>query len=197
MATSMLSQPIDDESLSARIVASALAAERQLLPSARLPAEPGGYLLFVGPSVQGGTDELGPLAQGTRPIYAGAAADLRGRAQRYRSPQSLRGAENFFFDRLWIAVVPTRTLAGALLCEGVLIEVCSPLFNTVCTGLGSRVQGARRVAAQRPSPFDRRYRRPWAKRASPADACATLLGIVSKVAGPDATGPLWPPLPAT
>lgn len=160
MATQPPRKPIDDEALTARVVA-AHARERQLLASARLPAQPGACLLLVGPSSRGDPDPLGPLVRGVRPIYAGSAANLAGRIRRYRSPSSLLGAEGFPFDRLWIATLPTRTWAGARLCEAASIEVRRPVFSAPeLAGLGSRSPGQSRVAAQRPAPFDRGYRRP-------------------------------------
>lgn len=198
MSTNATDNPIDDQQLTDRVVAAALEADRRPLLQAKLPDRPGGYLLFAGPGVAVGDElaALGPYVLGERPLYAGAAADLHGRALRYRSVLSLGGAARFPLSRIWVAVVPTRTLAGALLVEGVLIEVFEPPFNLpTLAGLGSRQPGRGRVSTQRVSPWDRLWRRPWAGSASAAEVCATRLALASRVALPHVSTPRWPRLP--
>ena len=77
-ATNAALPPIDDDQLTARVVAAALAAERVPLLAAE-HSGPGGYLFFFCPAAPGHDDELamfGEWVMGARPIYAGAAADL-------------------------------------------------------------------------------------------------------------------------
>lgn len=110
--------PIDDERLTRRVLAMAMVAERKPLFEADLPSAPGGYCLFVSPAADHQLDPLallGPYVLGRRPVYAGAAADLRGRGARYRAVSSLGGAEGFPLERVWTASVPrARWLARCL-----------------------------------------------------------------------------------
>lgn len=190
--------PIDDDHLIQRVISASLAAERQPLVKADLPAGPGGYALFLGPGEGpvGICDTLlAPMATGEMPLYAGAAVDLAGRAARYKSPASLAGAQDFPMERVWIAAVPTRTTAGAVCVEAVLIAAFQPPFNQpALSGLGSRVPGRNRIAASRVTAFDALFRRTWAGTASPIRICSARLALAAKAIAADTAGTAWPPL---
>ena len=198
-ATTAALHPIDDDQLTGRVIAAALAAERVSLLDAEYSG-PGGYLFFFCPAAPGYDDELGMFGEwvmGARPIYAGAAADLGGRMRRYRSRQSFAGAQGLPIERVSVAAVPTRTLAGAVLFEQVSIATWkTPLNSPLLAGAGSRHQGRQRVAGQRPQPFGRVFRRPWEAEATPAEIAATRLALAVRVAAPPVAAPSWPPLPA-
>lgn len=198
-APTALSAPIDDDDLVRRVVAAALAAERHPLLDTELSG-PGGYLFFLSPNVPGSGDPLALLGEwvmGSRPIYAGAAADLGGRMRRYRSPHSFAGAAGLPIERIWVAAVPTRSLAGALLVEQTAISTWRPPFNdALLSGAGSRHQGRQRIAGQRPQPFGRLFRRPWETAASPAEVAATHLALAVRVITPPDDAPSWSALPA-
>ncbi len=189
---------IDDEAMTRRVVRSALSALRQPLLSADLAPRPAAYLLFAEQAADGPTDFdrlVGPYSLGERPLYAGAADDMRGRRARYAGPQSLGGARGLPTDRLWVAPVYARTRAGAVLAEAICMEVFACPWNAPdLAGAGSRQQGRLR-RGQRVQPWGRIWPRPWDGMPGPASRAASLLAMAAHAVEPAGPGPWWPPLP--
>lgn len=186
----------DDEILEQRVIDLTLAAERQPLLTATAPAGPAFYLLFAQPThtpTAGWDILLGPFSRGLRPLYAGAALNMGSRLCRYRSSQSLGGARGVPVERIWIAIVPTRTHAGSLFGEAVWLPSV-PWARRELAGAGSRVQGSPRKT-QRVQPWARLWPREWDGIPTPTAVAATRLAMAARAVEPPPPGPTWPPLP--
>ena len=189
--------PFDDEALERRVVELALTADRQALLTAIAPSGPAFYFLFSQPRSCARTPEwdvlIGPFSTGSRPLYVGAATDMVRRLARYRSRESLGGAKGVPIGRIWVAIVPTRTHAGAKFGEAVWLPFC-PWNRPELAGCGSRVQGAPR-RGQRVQPWARCWPRPWDQPATPAAVAATRLAMAARAVEPGPPGLSWVPLP--
>lgn len=186
-----------DEELEQRVTDLTLAAKRQPLISALVPDGPAFYLLFAQPCAQptpGFDGLLGGYCRGTRALYSGSAVDMPGRLSRYLSRRSFGGAKGLPVERIWIAVVPTRTHAAALYGEAIWIPRC-PWNRFELGGAGSRQQGKPRQRHQRVQPWARLWPREWDGLAPPAAVAATMLAMAARAVEPPPPGPAWAPLP--
>jgi len=184
-------QPWDDEELPARLLALVPTLERSSLRSLRpadIPAMPGAYLQFIAaPWLAPIFGEL--VASGRQIFYVGVAKDLRVRMARYRLSVDRMSALNA--DDLFVALLPTSSLASGSFCESALLSALRPVTNQIC-GWGSQSPGCQR-SGQKISGTDSISPHWWSRQASLLDVARARLKVAAHLARlPDQ--PSWPPL---
>ncbi|WP_373070671.1 Eco29kI family restriction endonuclease [Gemmatimonas sp.] len=86
------------------------------------------------------------------PIYAGSTLSLHERAGRHR--KNLASVIDLEVDDFLTVLLPTETLAGALMIERLVIDQFRPVFNQpFLGGFGSGAQGGSRHDTQKTAPF--------------------------------------------
>lgn len=94
-------------------------------------------------------DDLRSMSEaGGAPIYVGSASSLRERRRRHE--RNVRACIDVDSNDLLVVALPTRTLAGALYVERLLMDAFRPVWNQpFLSGFGSKPQGTTRTRHQR------------------------------------------------
>ena len=97
-------------------------------------------------------DEVSVASSHGWPIYAGSAQSIHERSMRHSG--NLAAVVDLEAEDFVTVILPTDTLAGALMVERFLVDHFKPLFNQpFLGGFASRPQGKSREKTQRTAPF--------------------------------------------
>lgn len=139
----------DESDDALRILDAVIQLPRQPLLESRVTTQAGIYLLFY----DGPLAVYTRIADGSYPVYVGAAVNLAERLTRHR--RNLRRVDNLDGgDHLHVLTMATESCAGALYAESLIGHLLAPVWNQpFLSGFGSRAQGANRTG-QAPPPWD-------------------------------------------